>query len=124
MKKILCLSLVLILLLGLVGCDNSPKYEEFILYEANDAGEKFTAAELQNHLDISGQNLSVGDLFYLYLYDDGTAIICSFGNRYEMQYNDTEIWANDDSGVRATYTRAGDLITLFSDSLVLTYKKK
>ena len=124
MKKILCFVLTAILLFGLVGCNNSPKYEEFLLYEANDAGDKFNAAELQQQLDAAGQKLNVNELFYLHLYEDGTAIICSFGERYEMKYNDTEIWATDDSDVRATYTRAGDIITLFSDTLVLTYKKK
>lgn len=123
MKKILCFAVAMILLLGLAGCDNSPKYEAFYFYEMDDDGVLYSAEDVQKDLDMEGKNLKLNDIFYLYLYPDGTAVLCSMGVVSDMRYNDTEIWSVTDASIRAKFTRNGDTVILEEDNARLTYKK-
>ena len=116
-----CFLLIAILLSGSAGCKKEPTYETFALYEVTDSGEKFSAADLQADLDLAGENLKLEDTCYILWYDDGTALIHSLGVEEKMKYNDTELWSDN---LRATYTRAGDMITIFEGTSVMVYKKK
>ena len=123
MKRFLCFALAAILLLGLVGCDSAPKYEMFYFYEMNDDGVKYSAADLQKDLDAEGQNVQLNDIFYLKLYKNGTAVMCSMGKEENMKYNDTEIWSVNDDTARAAFARTGDSITIRDGAAVITYRK-
>lgn len=123
MKKFLCVALVLVMLIGLVGCDSSPKYETFYFSEMNDDGVIYTAADLQTDLDKEGKNVKIEDIFYIKLCQDGTAIMCSMGTEENMKYNGTEIWSVNDETARARFSRNGDTVTIQDGAAVMTYKK-
>ena len=124
LRMALCFMLAVVLLAGLVGCKQEAKYETYYFYEMTDDGEKFTASDLQAELDAEDNGIKLEEVFYLHMYEDGTALMCSLGKEEKMCYNDTEIWAAEDETVRARYTRAGDTITIFEGTAVITYKKK
>lgn len=123
MKKFLCLALVFVLLTGMTACDSSPSFEIFYFSEMNDDGVIYTAADLQNDLDKEGKNVKIEDIFYLKLYEDGTAVMCSMGAEEDMKYNSTEIWSVKDETVRASYSRNGDTLSIRDGAAVMTYRK-
>ena len=124
LRVIVCVMLIAGMIVGLGGCKKEPAYERFCLYEVSDAGEKFTTADLQKELDAAGENLKLEDAFYILLYDDGTALVHSLGMEEKMQYNETEMWSVGEQNIQVTYTRAGDMLTIFQDSAVMIYIKK
>lgn len=123
MKKILCFALAFVLLVGLTACDSSPKYEAFHFVEMDDDGVRYTAEDLQKELDEEDKGTKLDDIFYLHIYEDGTAVMCSMGIEEKMKYNDTEIWSVNDETVRAQFSRDGDLITITDGNAKMTYKK-
>lgn len=128
MKKILCTALCLVLLLStvicLTGCDKSPKFETFYFYEMVEGGVTYSAADMQKELDNDGENVKLDDVFYVKLYDDGTAVWCSMGIETAMKYNDTEIWSVEDETARAKFNRSGDTFTVVDGAANMTFKKK
>lgn len=125
MKKWLCAVLCLILLVTcLAGCDNSPKYELFVFYEMVEDGVTYNAADMQKELDSEGKNLKVAEVFYVKLYEDGTATWCSMGVETAMKYSDTEIWSVDDPEERAGFSRSGDTLEVKDGAAKITFKKQ
>jgi len=123
MKKLLCFALCLFLLAGLVGCDSSPKYDMYYFVEMVEANVSYTADQLQKELDEEGKGVKLNDIFYLKLYDNGTAVMCSMGIEENMKYNDTEMWSANDETLRAKYTLEGDMLTLEEGGARMIYKK-
>lgn len=127
MKKTLCALLCLALMVGvaacLFGCSKEVKYETYYFYEMTDGGVKYTAETLQKDLDAEGRNVKIEDIFYLRMYEDGTAIWCSMGIETKMKYNDTELWPEDEETARAKYTISGDTVTVQEDAATMIFKK-
>ena len=122
MKKILCFALAFVLLVGLTACDSSPKGETFYLYEVQENGETFQMEDLRKEIEAeSGGRME--DYFYVTLYDDGTAVICSMGTKKDMKYDDTSIWAVEDERIRAGFSRVGDTIAITDEGAIMVYRK-
>ena len=123
MKKALCFILALMLFVGLTACDSAPKGETFYLYEIQENGETIHMEDLRKEIEAESNGVRMEEFFYVTLFDDGTAIICSMGTKKDMKYNDNSIWAAEDERIKASLTRVGDTIAITDDGAIMVYRK-
>ncbi len=113
LKKVLCLALVALMVLGLAACGDVGKYE-------------------LEYAVIDGNEYTVEDLAALGLDLDGSYIELEFGGKGEMElmgeestfeWKDGEIWDEDDEDDVIEYEIDGDELSIEAEGVTFVFVK-
>ena len=112
--KLLCVLMVVAMVLTFAACGKAGTY---VLSEAKIDGEKYDADELEE------LGLDPDDC-YVELNSDGTGEVCLFGEEVDIEWEDDEMWPEDDEDEVLEFEIDGKELTLEYEGEELIFTKE
>ena len=123
LRGILCLMLVLSMVACFAACGAAElEAGTYYFVSMTKDGETQTVEDLEKELE--GTGVSVKDMLYLQVNDDGTAVLCFMGEKQELKWDAENMWPADKDGTnKSGYTYEDGEITLSSEGYSMTFEK-
>ena len=118
LKRILCLTLVLSMVLCFAACgkeeeDVTGRYDLVSMY-GEDGG-----VAMEDMVALLGEDFEM----YIELKDDGTAVMNIYGETMDLEWQDGQIWPAEEPDSKAPFTVEGTALTIEEESLTLVFEK-
>lgn len=94
----------------------------YSFYEISYAGQTIKKEDQEKAAAQFG--VSPEEFCYLVLNEDGTGTFCVIGETFQMGWDASGIWPQEDKNAPAVYTLSGNLLTLEYDGMVITFQKE